>query len=82
MPESERLGTIRVITDTDTDMYEVGEVDGGFDRQRLRQHLECYGVTGVLKTLAHMTAMVVEEARDIALTTGNEHAQSEGRARE
>lgn len=75
MSEKKRIGTTWVITDDDTGMYHIGEVDGGFDRQLLRQHIECYGPDELLVHLAHMTAMVINEHRSINASKHNETAQ-------
>lgn len=61
MSEKKRIGTTWVIIDDDTGMYHIGEVDGGFDRQLLRQHIEDHGSDELLRHLANMTTMVIEE---------------------
>ena len=65
MPEKKTIARISIITDDDTGMYSIGEVDGGFDRESLRQHIEDHGAGGIINHLAYMTAMTVEIAREI-----------------
>lgn len=65
MPERKQLGRISVITDCDTGMYSIGEIDGGFDSESVRNHIEKYGSSGLLEKLAYMTHVVVEQHRNI-----------------
>ena len=65
MAEKEPIAVISVITDDDTGMYSIGEVDGGFAKAELKQHIEDYGSGGIINHLACMTAMVVEVSREI-----------------
>lgn len=43
MTERSTLATIDRIDDTDTEMYRVGESEGGFDEEALKRHLESGG---------------------------------------
>ena len=65
MPEQKQIGRISVITDCDTGMYSIGEIDGGFDSGAVRNHIEKYGSSGLLEKLAYMTHVVVEQQRNI-----------------
>jgi len=70
MPERKTLGRISAITDCDTGMYSIGEIDGGMDREMTRQHIENYGSEGLLRTLAYMVHLVVDEQRQINNDSG------------
>ena len=41
MSEKVEIGTISVITDDDTGIYNIGEVCGGFKRCLLREQIAC-----------------------------------------
>lgn len=60
MPERESLTTISIITDDDTGMYEIGEIDGCFSEAQLERHLNMRGATKLLEHLARLMAKVVE----------------------
>ena len=58
MPDTQLLGNIRYVTDTDMSMYDLGEVDGGFDGPQLESYISQYGTDGynqLIQKLAHMT---------------------------
>jgi hypothetical protein len=63
MPERLKLATICAITDDDTGMYRIGEIDGGFDDTKLEDHIKDYGSEGLLKCLAYMHWQVMEQIR-------------------
>jgi len=57
MSEKKDLGRIWVITDCDTGLYSIGEVDGGFNGG-LKDHVTRYGAEGLLVKLGRMSAAV------------------------
>ena len=65
MADRKELGRITIITDDSTGMYRIGEVDGGFHHDRLREHISEYGDTDILRLLAYMTSKVIGISRDI-----------------
>lgn len=65
MPQRENLANINVITDDDTGMYSIGEIDGGFKTKLLNEHIEKYGAEGLLKQLTTMIYTVVGLDRNI-----------------
>ncbi|OZI06608.1 hypothetical protein BWI93_19200 [Siphonobacter sp. BAB-5385] len=65
MADFQELGSISVCTDSDTRTYDVGEVCGGFDDQRLKAHIQTHGHLHLLESLAYMTARVLETVREI-----------------
>ncbi len=60
MSEKETLVRIVIITDDDTGMYQIGEVDGLFSDTQLEYFLNLHGATGLLEHLARLMAKVVE----------------------
>lgn len=65
MAEKTELGSIRVVTDCDTGIYTIGEVDGGWKTSMLKSHISKYGVESLLIRLAHMQSEAITIARDI-----------------
>ena len=68
MPERLELGTTRVITDDDTGMYYIGEVESGWNPNRLNAFLEQNGKKGyeeLVQALAVQQAEVVISWRKI-----------------
>lgn len=63
MPERRGMLFINEITDDDTGMYEIGEIDGIFDRVDLRQYMNKYGKKGkdnLITHLAYLNYQVME----------------------
>lgn len=66
MPERKTLATISVVTDDDTGMYAIGEIDGGFHLSiELREHIAAHGSDDLLRQLAHMTSDVIRATLDL-----------------
>lgn len=56
-----RIATVTRITDDDCGMYRIGEVDGGFDEEQLKQLIDNHGEFAyheLLSTLSFMTYQV------------------------
>jgi len=69
MPERKDLTTISFVTDHDTGMYYMGEIDGVFQEHSLRDYLIRYGDRGradLLNHLAHLTFQVVDTSRKLS----------------
>ena len=54
MPEKTPILIVSTITDDDTGMYCIGEVDGIFQKGQLLKHLQTYGITGKNDLLTHL----------------------------
>jgi len=65
MPQKQTLATIWQVTDDDTGMYHIGEVDGGFNAEPLLCHIADHGTGEILKMLARMTAQVINIEREL-----------------
>jgi len=64
MPETQLLGNIRYVTDTDSSIYDLGEVEGGFDSTQLRDYIAQYGTDGydqLIRALAYMVTNATNE---------------------
>ena len=79
MPERKKLVTLTHITDTDTDMYYIGELDGLFHSNELTDYLTTYGEKGkrdLHEHIAHLQNQIIESWRLINLD-GNINTRSE-----
>lgn len=74
--EYKTLCEIKAVTDTDTDNYEIGEVEGNFQYQQLRGHIRTHGINSLLKTLAYLQYQVISAFREI-----NAENQNQGTAK-
>lgn len=65
MAERKTLGTISVITDSETSYDNIGDVDGGFSSDGLKSHIQNHGHEGLCEKLAYMNWQVWETLRKI-----------------
>jgi len=75
MGETELLGAINVVTDTETNQEKIGEIQGGFNEIKLREHIRKHGHAGLLETLGDMIAKTLDIHHDIQRKL-MEHADS------
>ena len=65
MPQTEILANVTVVTDDDTGMWSIGEVEGQFFNDRLKEHIESHGVDSILIQLSQMIYSAIDMNRDI-----------------
>lgn len=65
MPQTEILANVTVVTDDDTGMWSIGEVEGQFFNDRLKEHIESHGVNSILIQLNQMIYSAIDMNRDI-----------------
>ena len=65
MPQTEILANVTVVTDDDTGMWSIGEVEGQFFNDRLKEHIESHGVDNILIQLNQMIYSAIDMNRDI-----------------
>ena len=65
MPQTEILANVTVVTDDDTGMWSIGEVEGQFFNDRLKEHIESHGVHSILIQLSQMIYSAIDMNRDI-----------------
>ena len=65
MPQTEILANVTVVTDDDTGMWSIGEVEGQFFNDKLREHIESHGVDSILIQLNQMIYSAIDMNRDI-----------------
>ena len=60
MPQTEILANVTVVTDDDTGMWSIGEVEGQFFNDRLKEHIESHGVDNILIQLNQMIYSAID----------------------
>ncbi len=65
MPQTEILANVTVVTDDDTGMWSIGEVEGQLFNDRLKEHIESHGVDSILIQLNQMIYSAIDMNRDI-----------------
>lgn len=78
MAEYKNIGSISVVTDTETGQEKIGDVEGGFDSIALVEHVKSYGVTGLLRTLAYMNYQVIETLHKVNAAKDKEISNNAG----
>lgn len=58
------LVNIKVVTDHDTGMYQMGEVDGCFQEEELKEYINMYGVDGLLRHISYLQYQVFKAYRE------------------
>lgn len=67
MPEKKSLVNIGYITDTETPVFSLGEVDGYFDHDILDNYIEYYGSEQLILHLARLQFQVIERQKSVNL---------------
>ena len=65
MSKKVQLAKIWAVNDDDTGMYEIGEVDGGFNSIALEEHIRNHGKDGLILHLSNMIYQVTSKSREI-----------------
>ena len=65
MAEYKEIGTISIVTDTETGQEKIGDVSGGFDSIQLKEYIKQYGPEDLLKTMAWMNFQIWETHREL-----------------
>lgn len=76
--EYKTLCEIKVVTDTDTGSYEIGEAEGSFQYQQLRGYIRTHGIDSLLKTLAYLQYQVIMALREVNGEKENFNAKAAG----
>ena len=65
MPETKKITTLYVVTDSEYSSDKIGDIDGGmFDQEWLQKHVASHGSAGLIEKLAYMNHQVVQAQRD------------------
>jgi hypothetical protein len=65
MAERKTIGSISIITDSETGYDNIGDVDGGFSETELKKHIETHGHEGLCEKLTSMSWQVWSVLREI-----------------
>jgi hypothetical protein len=65
MAERKTIGTVSVITDSDTSYDNIGDIDGGFSESELKEHIKKFGHQGLCEKLTAMSSQVWNMVREI-----------------
>ena len=63
--EREKLAEISFVTDTDVSYYQVGEVEGAFQKQQLKDYIKRFGHEKLCSQLSFMQFQVWESLREL-----------------
>jgi hypothetical protein len=74
MAETKRITSLYVVTDTENNYDNIGDIDGGlFDDKWLENHIRCHGTTQLIETLASMMSNVMSMKYKINRELENNH---------
>jgi len=63
--DSEELANIKYVTDTDVGYYEIGEVEGQFKEEQLKDYIKRFGHEKLCTQLAFMQFQVIKAMREV-----------------
>lgn len=63
--ETRKLATISFVTDTDASYYEIGEVEGSFQKEELKDYVKRFGHEKLFIQLAFLQFQVWEALREV-----------------
>jgi hypothetical protein len=63
--ETQKLATVSFVTDTDVSYYEIGEVEGSFQKDELKDYIKRFGHEKLCSQLAYLQFQVWEALREV-----------------
>lgn len=63
--ETQKLATVSFVTDTDVSYYEIGEVEGSFQKDELKDYIKRFGHEKLCAQLAFLQFQVWEALREV-----------------
>jgi len=73
--ETQKLATVSFVTDTDVSYYEIGEVEGSFQKDELKDYIKRFGHEKLCTQLAFLQFQVWEALREVNSEKGDECAK-------
>lgn len=70
--ESKNLVTISYVTDTDVSYYHIGEVEGSFQKEELKEFIKRFGHENLLTQLAFLQFQVWDVIRELNYEIDND----------
>lgn len=74
--ETQKLATVSFVTDTDVSYYEIGEVEGSFQKDELKDYIKRFGHEKLCSQLAFLQFQVWEALREVTSERKNDGAKS------
>lgn len=71
--QTKSLGKISYVTDTDVAYYEIGEVEGSFEKHELKDYIKRFGHEKLCSQLAYLQYQVWDALREV----NSEHKKEE-----
>lgn len=63
--ETKKLAQVSYVTDTDVSYYEIGEVEGSFQEEQLKDYIKRFGHEKLCSQLAYMQFQIWKSVREI-----------------
>jgi hypothetical protein len=63
--ETKKLAEVSYVTDTDVSYYEIGETEGAFNNQDLKDYIKRFGHEKLCSQLAFMQFQIWETVREV-----------------
>jgi len=63
--ETKKIATVSYVTDTDVSYYEIGETQGSFQKEELKDYIKRFGHEKLCSQLAFMQFQIWETLREI-----------------
>jgi len=74
--ETEKLAEIEFVTDFEVPMYHIGEVQGSFQEDQLKDYVRRFGCKDLFSHLAFMQYQVVKAMRDVNSENNTNNTQA------
>lgn len=74
--EVQKLATIGFVTDTDVSYYEIGEVEGSFQKDELKDYIKRFGHEKICSHLTFLQFQIWEALREVNSERENDGAKS------
>jgi len=75
--ETKKLTTISFVTDTDVSYYQLGEVEGSFEKEQLKDYIKRFGHEKICTQLAFLQFQIWDALREINSEKGSENCSVE-----
>ena len=63
--ETKKLTTISFVTDTDVSYYQLGEIEGSFEKEQLKDYIKRFGHEKICTQLAFLQFQVWDTLREV-----------------
>lgn len=74
--ETQKLATVSFVTDTDVSYYEIGEVEGSFQKDEIKDYVKKFGHEKLCSQLAFLQFQVWEALQEVNSERENVGAKS------